>query len=196
MAISCTTYIAAMRAMFAKRFSLFNETPKDRGFDNNVALNFRNAAGTADVETVKLNGSNVLVLGGADCAAILLNSAGPVIRPMSIPADPGLTDHVLTAAEVLNTVLTHTPTGAANDQMPTAAAIVAAIPGCQINSSFRFVLRNTSAGANTITVTTNTNTTLAGTMTVAQNAVREFVGIVTNVTTPAVTLFSLGSGAF
>jgi len=102
----------------------------------------------------------------------------------------------LAAAKIINGVYAHTPTAACNDQMDTAANIVAAIPDCRVGSQFEFYLRNKAAGAYTITVTTNTGITLDGTMTVAQANTRFFVGVVTAIgATPTVTIFSMGSQA-
>lgn len=64
MANKCITLLQATRAMFVKRFGLEPATPTDRGFDNNVALAWRNAAGTADVEAINVNGSDVVTLPG------------------------------------------------------------------------------------------------------------------------------------
>lgn len=104
-----------------------------------------------------------------------------------------------TTTEVLSGLLLRDPNGAARaDLFPTAAAIVAAINGCQVNTSFRTILRNTADAAETITVTTNTGLTLSGTLTVAQNAQKEFVFVVTNVTpgAEAVTVYNCGSQTF
>lgn len=105
------------------------------------------------------------------------------------------------AAQIMNGQFTHSPTGAVNDTTDTAAAIIARLPSCTASSTtgtgFAFSVFNTSAGANTITILGGTNVTIVGTATVAQNAVRNFRGIVTACTgTPAVSIYSLGGGAF
>ena len=120
--------------------------------------------------------------------------------------DATATGVTITANKIAGGLYFHAPTGAVNDQVDTAANLVAALPACYVNNtsvsglnvgaSFRFALFNNSAGANTITVTTNTGVTLTGTMTVAQNAVRTFIGVVTNCATPAVTIYSLGTGTY
>jgi len=109
----------------------------------------------------------------------------------------------ITAAQLVNGLFTHNPTSSINDTTDTATAIVAALPSCIVStggtasSAFNFWVFNTSSGANTITVVGGTNVTIVGTATVAQNAVRSFRGVVTACTgTPAVSLYSLGSGAF
>ena len=57
------------------------------------------------------------------------------------------------------------------------------------------LIRNTSAGANTITLAGGTGVTISGTATVAQNINRRFLGYVTGVTTPAITFYNCGGVA-
>jgi hypothetical protein len=102
----------------------------------------------------------------------------------------------LTMSQISNTVLNGTPTAAANYTLPTAASIVAALPYCIVGQSFDTWIRNTSAGANTITVVGSTGSTATGTLTVAQNQARLFVTIVTSCTSPATTTYSMVTGAF
>ena len=101
-----------------------------------------------------------------------------------------------TVTQVLGGLILRDPNGAARaDLLPTAAAIVAAIEGVQLQTSFEFTIRNTADAAETITVTTNTGLTLSGTMTIAQNNSKRFKAVVTNITsgTEAVTVYSLGT---
>lgn len=100
-----------------------------------------------------------------------------------------------TVAELLSGVVNRdTGSAARADLFPTAAAIVAAINGCQIGTSFRTLIRNTSAGAGSITHTTNTGLTLTGTVVIPFQSSKEYLFIVTNVTpgSEAVTVLSLG----
>lgn len=122
-----------------------------------------------------------------------------------VKTDATATGVTLAAAAIVNGVYLHAPTGAVNDTTDTAANIVAALPNCYIGaangsaSGFTFSLINNSAGANTITVLAGDHVTLASSvspLTVAQNTVQNFVGIVTACTgTPAVTLYSIGNAA-
>ena len=75
-----------------------------------------------------------------------------------------------------------------------AALLVAAFPGVQVGDSFQFFITNNSAGANTITVDNGSGGTKDGTMTVAQNVVRKFVVVFTNVTASAeaYTVYGIG----
>jgi len=79
---------------------------------------------------------------------------------------------------------------------PTAADLLTAVPSAIIGTSFIVTIRNTADAAETITMTTNTGLTLSGTMTIAQNAQKDFFVNFTNVTTAAVTIYSMGSTTF
>jgi hypothetical protein len=85
--------------------------------------------------------------------------------------------------------------GARNDVTPTAALIVAGLPGAVVGSSFEFTIRNDADEDETITVTAGAGVTLSGTMTIAQNNSKRFLCRVDNVTAAAeaVTLYSLGT---
>jgi predicted RecA/RadA family phage recombinase len=102
-----------------------------------------------------------------------------------------------TMAMLLGGIILRDPNGAARaDLTPTAALIVAGIPGCIVGSSFEFTVRNTADAAETITLTQgDANVTMSGTMTVAQNNTKRFLAVVTNATAAAeaVTVYSLGT---
>lgn len=102
-------------------------------------------------------------------------------------AGPGIADAVY-----LN--MTGTLAGAANAQMPTVAALVAQLPNVAAGQSYVFRVANTSGGAFAWTVTTNTGWTLNGTVTIAQNAYRDFLITFTSLT--AATLQNIGGGTF
>jgi hypothetical protein len=101
-------------------------------------------------------------------------------------------------AEILSGLINRDALSAAKaDTLPTAAQIIAGINGCQVGTSFRTILRNTGAGAGSITVTTNTGITLVGTMVVPFQSLQELLFVVTNVTpgAEAVSVYSLARGA-
>lgn len=103
------------------------------------------------------------------------------------------------ASEVVNGIILRDPNGAGRaDLVPTAATLVAAISNPNVGNAFRFTIRNTADAAETITVTTNTGATLSGTMTIAQNNSKDFLAVLTNVTSgsEAYTLYSLGTVVF
>jgi hypothetical protein len=104
----------------------------------------------------------------------------------------------LTAANVLNASektilnLTGTLTGAANAQLPTVASLVANIPNAAAGKPYELRIMNSSSGAFTWTVTTNTGWTLSGAMTIAQNTWRDFLITINSLT--AATIQDLGGG--
>lgn len=98
-------------------------------------------------------------------------------------------------AEILAGIVNRdTLSNARADLLPTAANLVAAINGCQVGTSFRTMIRNTSAGAGTCTLTTNTGLTLVGTMAIVFQQLKELEFVVTNVTpgSEAVSVVSCG----
>ncbi len=88
--------------------------------------------------------------------------------------------------------MTGTLAGAANATLPTVASLVAAIPGASVGQSYKLRIINSGAGAFAWTVVTNTGWTLAGTMTVANLAYRDFYVTLTSLT--AATLQAIGGG--
>lgn len=101
----------------------------------------------------------------------------------------------LTIAQLLTKVLDATPTAAAAYTLPTAANLVAGIANCKVGDSFEFLINNKAAGAFTVTVGAGAGGTADGTLTVAQNVIRRFTIIVTNVTGAAEAYFVYGEGA-
>lgn len=108
-------------------------------------------------------------------------------------------------------VLTGTPTAAANYTTPTAANICAALPrfglssaGTNTNDMVHWFIKNTSGGANTITLVAGSGVTIVGTATIAQNVVRHYLVVptacpnpATGTPTAAVSIVSVsGAGAF
>lgn len=100
------------------------------------------------------------------------------------------------AAQITGGLILRDPAGGDRaDNTPTAALLVAAIKDCKVGDSFEFTVRNTADAAETITVTAGSGVTTSGTMTIAQNASRRFLAVVTNATSSseAVTVYSNGS---
>lgn len=96
-----------------------------------------------------------------------------------------------TAAQFVNGLISISgQTAAQSPVVPTAAAIVAAIPNCQIGSSFETVIINahTSLGAATLQVATGV-TFSGGTNVIPITKSQRFRGIVTAVDTPAVVIY-------
>jgi hypothetical protein len=86
-----------------------------------------------------------------------------------------------------------TPTAAAIYTLPTAANLVGGIANARVGDSFWFCINNKSAGANTITLAAGGGT-VDGTLTVAQNVIRNFLVIITNVTSASEAYFVYGMG--
>lgn len=139
---------------------------------------------------------NVLVVDAGNDSlhseAVQLNLGGTVLEKTTQTALVGTA--TVTAAQLLTKVLDGTPTAAATYTLPTAALLVAALKNPKVGSSFFFVVNNKSAGANTITVAEGTGGTADGTLTVAQNVVRSFLVIITNVTASSEAYFVYGIG--
>ena len=104
-------------------------------------------------------------------------------------------------ANVLNAIYNRDCNGAIRtDTTDTAANIIAAIRvgavAPVLNTAFIWYVRNVSGGAYTLTIAGGTGVTIVGTATIAQNAVRTFVGVVTDPKAKTISLYSLGSQAF
>ena len=136
-------------------------------------------------------GGNVIIIGGAatgssDNSSITMTPgtggsgpAGGVISRgallvMQVTPTAKTVAVTLTAAELLTGIITAAQGGgaAANYQLPTASSFQAALPNSIADDdAFDFFLVNISTNAaEDITITTNTNWTLVGNMTVASNA--------------------------
>ena len=98
----------------------------------------------------------------------------------------------ITAAQLITGVLDGTPTAGATYTLPTAALLVAGIYNVQVGSSFFFAVNNKAGDAYTITVAAGTGGTGDGTLTVAQNVIRLFLVIITNVTSSSEAYFVYG----
>jgi hypothetical protein len=102
----------------------------------------------------------------------------------------------LTAAQMLGGHIQHDAGGGnIDDTTDSATNIVAAIPNCQVGSSFEFDLENISNGAETITLVAGDGVTLGTShvVTVLRTYVKRFKVVVTNVGTPAVSIYVVGN---
>lgn len=107
----------------------------------------------------------------------------------------------LTTRQVLGGLVLQDPSGGAvTTTLPTAAALVAAMPGVAVGSSIRLTVMNTANAAETITVAvgtgiTNYTGTVTSLLTVAQNDTAEFFIVFTNVSpgSEAATLYCIGN---
>jgi hypothetical protein len=101
-------------------------------------------------------------------------------------------DPTLTVAQMVNGIVKVSGQTTAQDvTTPTAAAIVAAIPNCQVGSSFEFTLQNENTSSGAVTVVAGSGVTLTGDTAVPIGQTQIYRGIVTNATTAAVRLVGL-----
>lgn len=135
-----------------------------------------------------------------DLASVLLLPVNPGVTALTSVAaatvDSTNGARTYTAAELLGGLILRDPAGAArNDVTPTAALIVAGLPGAVVGTSFEFTIRNDADEDEAITVTAGAGVTLSGTMTIAQNNSKRFLCRLDNVTAAAeaVTIYSLGT---
>jgi hypothetical protein len=99
-----------------------------------------------------------------------------------------------TAEELYGGCILRDPAGASrSDVTPSAADIVAAVPGAVATSSFEFVIRNEADANETVKLTAGSGVSLSGVMTIAQNASRRFLAVVTNAGsgTETVTIYNI-----
>lgn len=108
----------------------------------------------------------------------------------------------LTAVQMRGGLINGAPTGAANYTTDTATNIINDLASFSVGAfwqtpgfiglSYKFTIVNTAAGAYTITLVAGAGVTLVGgTVTIAQNAARQFRVVITDVVTPAVTIYQV-----
>lgn len=122
--------------------------------------------------------------------------SGPVLEKVTVTTDSTAGAVTLTAAQILGGLILRDPNGAGrSDVFPTAALLVAAIPGAEIGTAVDVVIRNTADAAETITMTAGTGCTISGTATIAQNNTKRFKLVLTAVAagSEAYTAYSLGT---
>lgn len=112
--------------------------------------------------------------------------------PVTVNGTSGVT---LTAAELTGSGTTQavinrtgTNSGGFNDTTPTATQIVNSIPGCGVNTYFRFRMFNNGTGQ-TQTLVAGSGVTVSGPATTANTATHDFIGVVTAIASPAVTIY-------
>lgn len=152
---------------------------------------------TAVAPTIAASGgdTNIGLNIAAKGTAQVLN-AGAIVGKTTVTTTTTAGAATYTAAQMLGGLILRDPNGAGrSDVTPTAALLVAALPGCAIGTSFQFTIVNTADANETITVTAGSGATLVGTMTIAQSNNKTFLAVLDNVTggAEAYTLYSLGT---
>jgi len=127
------------------------------------------------------------------CSVILFSpfarTKGGRVTQMTVSTQIGT--ETITAAELLGGLIDGTPTGNATYTLPTAALMAAALNQIGIGNAIEFTVKNSAAGAHTITVAAGNDGTAKGTMTIAQNNTKRFLLIMTAAATYDV--YSLGT---
>ena len=111
----------------------------------------------------------------------------PLLQNTSISSGNG----TLTGAQIAGAqFVTLSTSGATAQTTPTAAAMLAAMPGAAIGTQWRLRIVNTNAG--TLTITADASVTLTGTATIVTQAFRDFDMKILTATTASMT--SVGAG--
>jgi hypothetical protein len=107
-------------------------------------------------------------------------------------------DPTLTAAQMVNGIVNLSGQDAAQDvTTATAAALIALIPDCQVGHTFDFVIQNenTDSGAATLVGGDGVTVSVVGTAAQPIDTTRTYRARVTNVGTPAITIYAVGQVA-
>lgn len=147
--------------------------------------------GAADSNSITIganttvNGSNLTAIGIGQTAAYISGRLAWTVTDSAISNAAGVT---YTASQFLGGIITRSGAVAVSDATPSAAAIVAGIPGCEVGSTAFLYIVNNNLGL--LTITAGSGVTLAGTTTAATLFTRLYAIEVTNATasTEAVTL--------
>lgn len=110
---------------------------------------------------IALNKGDLLSL---DVLSLVANAAGVTI----------------TAAQLLGGIIIRSGAAAVSDTLPTAAALVALVPGAAIGDTFDVTIQNGNSGL--LTIVTGAGITLTGTTTVTNANTRKYALRFTNVT--------------
>lgn len=143
--------------------------------------------------------SNVSIPLATQGTGVVVPTVGPIVNFFTVTTDATAGVITYTAAQLKGGMILRDCNGAGRaDVTPTAALLVAALPSAVVGTGIRFTIRNTSSTAVSITVTAGTGCTISGTATIAQNNSKDFLAVLTNVTSgaEAYTVYSLGTVVF
>ncbi len=159
----------------------------------------RSNNGFSVADPAGLTSTNLSMTLATQGTGVVLPTVGPVVNFATVTTDSTAGALTYTAAMLKGGIILRDPNGSGrSDVTPTAALLVAALPSCVVGTAFRFTIRNTADAAEAITVTAGSGATLSGTMTIAQNNSKDFLVVLTNVTSgaEAYTVYSLGTVVF
>lgn len=122
----------------------------------------------------------------------LIENSTSAVATFAYNSDATAGPLTIPAAKMVNAMLDRNGgTTTRTDTSATATQIIAQIPGAIVGSTFEFVLRNVSTTAGQqIDFIGGTGVTISGTSSIFANGDITYIGIVTNVGTPAVTLYA------
>lgn len=122
----------------------------------------------------------------------LIENSTSAVATFAYNSDATAGPLTITAAKMVNAMLDRNGgTTTRTDTTATATQIIAAIPGAIVGSTFEFVLRNISTTAGQqVDLVGGTGVTISGSASIFANGDITYIGIVTNVGTPAVTLYA------
>lgn len=141
---------------------------------------------------VPASASNITVLGKGQTAAFVSGDLCQGSTPATVNNAAGQT---WTAAQVRGGQITRSGAIAVSDTTPSAALLVAAIPGCEVGSTIEFDVINNNTGL--LTILAGSGVTLTGTTTISTLFTRKYRARVTNATasSEAVTLYGVSTAA-
>ena len=137
----------------------------------------------------------LMTLGGGVMTGNIVQSTNDYPK-ITVTTVNGTGATTLTAAALTGGLIIRTSmTAARSDPTDTATAIIGAISGAVVGTSFRFTVENQTA-TYTETISAGSGVTLSpSTITIPTLNVRNFLAVITNVGTPAVTIYDLGASS-
>lgn len=141
---------------------------------------------------VVTSANNVTAIGNGKTTAYISGNLTSTSNPSILNNAAGVT---WATTDILGELITRKGAIAVSDTTPTAAAIVASIPGCEVGSRIRFYVRNKNTGILTILAGTGVTLDADSTTTIATLFTRLYEARVTNATigTEAVTLYGIST---
>lgn len=122
----------------------------------------------------------------------LIENSTSAVATFAYNSDATAGPLTIPAAKMVNAMLDRNGgTTTRTDTTDTAAHIIALLPGAIVGSTFEFVIRNVSTTAGQqVDLLAGSGVTISGTASIFANGDITYIGIVTNVGTPAVTLYA------
>lgn len=158
--------------------------------DTTSSIVLKTGTSTSDTSVEVQNSGGVIGLEVS--GALQTRHGGPMFMNV-VPRIVTGNTHLWTAAEFLSVFVRRTNTSNTTDTLPTATNVVNAINNCTVNTAF--YLSVISGGARSITLSVNTGVTFSGVNTIASNGGAQYLIVITNVITPAYTIYTVSKSA-